>query len=228
MKSILAAFVTLSLLAAEVSFADEMRELNGRLVLIATFRKTSAESASCLVRPSYPASVLERYDVKMVGSADGEQTVPLVAAILRETERLHGKLFAPFHRMAVDVNANYRILGQQVYDAQLRRAKVIIKESSNLALVAHEMGHIIGNSQQDGRRWYSAYNAAVSTPCHHTWYSSSGWNRGRRNEEFAEVFAAYITHPNLLRGGSASCRQAYEFMRTRIFPNADPACLASR
>lgn len=71
----------------------------------------------------------------------------------------------------------------------------------NRALIAHELGHYVG------RLLYNRYFAAVKGKCFITGYADDN-----RNEEFAEVFAAYITNPALFAGKSKNCGKAFTFL----------------
>jgi hypothetical protein len=78
----------------------------------------------------------------------------------------------------------------------------------NVSHVMHELGHHVGMAGL-----YGPYKKQVGT-CHHTGYCKMRW-RGQapRNEEFAEVFSAFVTHPELLKNSKMKgCRQAYEFL----------------
>jgi len=79
--------------------------------------------------------------------------------------------------------------------------------TDNMGLIAHELGHEVGNNQN----FYSRYFKAVG-PCNITRYAKSR-SRGRR-EEFAEVFAAYITNPSLFQNRGRNCTKAFEFFKT--------------
>lgn len=83
----------------------------------------------------------------------------------------------------------------------------------NVAHIMHELGHYAG-----GRGLYTPYKSTITTPCLLTGYSPVNYTKDRyRNEEFAEVFAAFFTHPDLLmKSEQMSCRQAYAFMITHF------------
>jgi hypothetical protein len=70
----------------------------------------------------------------------------------------------------------------------------------NRALIAHELGHYVG------RVLYNKYFSAVRSRCRLTRYAGKN-----RNEEFAEVFAAYITNPALFSGKGRHCKSAFKF-----------------
>lgn len=83
---------------------------------------------------------------------------------------------------------------------------------NNVAHLMHELGHRVGHTPfQRGENFYNAYTRLVGN-CHPTRYS-----RHNRNEQFAEVFAAYLTHPERLRNGNSSCQRAYMFFARDVF-----------
>lgn len=189
---------------------------------LATFRVDSMSTASCLPSVSDVNAVNSRHHLHWVRWFGNGGAGDHVARILAEVERLYGKPFPGFVNFALDVDPSFRILGLQSFDKDLKRQKVTVTESENVALLAHEMGHLVGNSPRAGEAtWYDAYFAAVS-PCHFTEYAAAGADSGKRNEEFAEVFAAYITGSRTLR---KKCPEAYDFMRKVLFPKAAPRCL---
>ncbi len=87
----------------------------------------------------------------------------------------------------------------------------------NYSVYTHELGHVVGNHSLGKSNYYALYNRAVKTPCHFTQYSSVSHGHGARNEEFAEVFAAFALAPELLHHVSAGCNDAFDFMKNEIF-----------
>ncbi len=77
--------------------------------------------------------------------------------------------------------------------------------TNNVALLAHELAHYI--SLRDTSKIQNKYTAFASKPCHLTLYS-----RTNRIEEFAEVFAAFVTNPELLLNRGPACVRAASFM----------------
>ncbi len=84
---------------------------------------------------------------------------------------------------------------------------------NNVAHLMHELGHRVGHAVYPGTReeFYSAYVRLVGS-CQPTSYS-----RKNNNEQFAEVFSAFITHPELLSGGDAGCKRAFAFFSRDVF-----------
>lgn len=205
---------------------------SGDALPLAVLRIDAAVAAKCLPRLNSPDSLIKAHKIKWVQGEPNSKAV--VGGLLQEIDRLHGGIFMPFSNFAVDVNLENDIAGRQVYDNKLNMARIVVAEPENVALFIHEMGHVLGNSAftpvkaefaatNRSQTWYGAYNSFVTKPCNHTQYSKSG--SPRRNEEFAEVVSAFFTRPQLLKNGSAQCRMAYEFLRTRAFPNGEPKCL---
>lgn len=87
--------------------------------------------------------------------------------------------------------------------------------NGNVAHIAHEIGHHVGNLGL-----YGPYKRQVPI-CALTRYAGKNYSKASaRNEEFAEVFAAFVTHPDLLKNSrSSACRAAYRFLSEK-FPLA--------
>lgn len=71
----------------------------------------------------------------------------------------------------------------------------------NHGVIAHELGHFIGH-----KGLYTEYRREVGGGCHVSKYSKK-----RFNEEFADVFAAYVTNPDLLKNKGPYCDLAIKF-----------------
>jgi len=85
--------------------------------------------------------------------------------------------------------------------------------TSNIALIAHEIGHKIANSNGT----FAEYTSFVQPRCELTQYAIDGSSSANpRGEEFAEVLAAYVTNPGMFEGKGSSCIKAFEFM-TNLF-----------
>lgn len=94
--------------------------------------------------------------------------------------------------------------------------------TANVGYIMHELGHQAGNNGL-----YAAYRQAVpsrrgtSGRCMVTNYCGKDYSVPReRNEEFAEVWAAYLTNPAMLKAKGGACEAAYNFFRNRVFPNS--------
>ncbi len=87
-------------------------------------------------------------------------------------------------------------------------------------IVIHEIGHFVANKLG----LYSKYTNQVSRRCRLTSYmrfTRTGRKHKNRNEEFAEVFAAYLIYGKKLK---RSCKKSYEFMRKNLFLGTESLC----
>jgi hypothetical protein len=92
------------------------------------------------------------------------------------------------------------------------------------AILVHELGHFVANKLN----LYPQYNNKVPRRCRvsrYTTHMSSGAAISHRREEFAEVFAAYLTATDRLR---SACPDAYHFMKRDVFNNSNYDCAAKR
>jgi hypothetical protein len=75
------------------------------------------------------------------------------------------------------------------------------------------LGHWVGSREG----LYDRYKESVK-PCQFSSYCKFvNVGQAPRNEEFAEVFSAFITHPEILYKGSPNCQRAYNFFATEVF-----------
>ena len=157
-----------------------------------------------------PEAVLKRNDVQIQGKAKAEEKKALARAILA-IERAgagtfhahHGARFvyrtghvrSRFNGKAIEINP-----GRQNVHALRDKS---LGGTNNVGLHAHELGHFVG-----GQGLYAKYFAAVPKDkrCLVSKYAES-----RRNEEFAEAFAAYLLDPERLSHGGEGCERARNF-----------------
>ena len=98
----------------------------------------------------------------------------------------------------------------------------------NVAQLAHELGHLIGNSNgaglpsPDDNIYIDYINFVGARACMVSTYADDN-----SHEQFAEVFAAFVTRPELIKTNpSAACKKAYEFLSTKLFaPSSDALAL---
>lgn len=95
----------------------------------------------------------------------------------------------------------------------------------NQAQVIHELGHLFGN-----RGGYEAYYRATHGGyCVVSRYSSREAvmpGTVRYHEQFAEVFAAYVTRPGLISSqNTPACKAAFKFFATTVFPRSGELAL---
>jgi hypothetical protein len=87
----------------------------------------------------------------------------------------------------------------------------------NAAQLVHELGHLIGN-----RGGYAEYDDFVGPK----FCLVSSYSDNNHHEQFAEVFAAFVTRPELIKNNkSPACQKAFQFFSTKIFSDAAPAAL---
>jgi|GEM_PF-3180122 len=94
---------------------------------------------------------------------------------------------------------------------------------TNIAQLVHELGHYVGNNGA-----YQSYNKAMGNRrCQVSNYSM---NR-KRNEQFAEVFAAFVASPDLIKNNpSTGCQLAWDFFTNKLFEDGSKAnsCLPAK
>lgn len=170
-------------------------------------RDAMAASGYCLqpVRSEGEArAILNRNDVNIVPSANLRQLKGLSTAV-KQIERLSGGESKYIAGVTV-AYPKVRKSSHYVFSRDLIEMGANFTDS-NVAHVTHELGHRAGRAGL-----YEAYFDEVPV-CRITKYG-----RTNRNEEFAEVFAAFVTHPELLsRSPMSSCRRAYDFF-LEVFP----------
>ncbi len=95
---------------------------------------------------------------------------------------------------------------------------------NSVAQHAHEWAHLIGN--QGGYEMFKSYMAgggrySKSHHCLVSGYADNVTSSGRiEGEQFAEVFAAFVTQPSLLLNNTktpGNCRKVYDFFKNKFF-----------
>lgn len=186
-------------------------------------RDPTAASGRCLIPAvttlEQARSVLSRYKIQTHEAKDVEKIA--LARGLAQAEALFGKRFrfAGVVRFSFAERkgfSRYEGYDQKEGVHQIRMNRCDSKGKNcapnNVAHLLHELGHKIGNSQfVRGETFYEAYSR-LAGKCRPTAYSLTN-----RNEEFAEVFAAFLTHPELLSAGNSDCQRAYEFFAQDVF-----------
>ncbi len=159
------------------------------------------------------SELLGYYNIRMNGSRPEERIA--LANGLFQASALHGGVFSPMANTRFDFACRRGPSRQTASGIQMNRCsgRKSRGQSSNAPHLLHEIGHKVGNSSMGrGRTFYSAYSAAVRGTCRLTNYAKK-----KRNEQFGEAFAAYLTRPELLSNGSAECRRAYAFFADQVF-----------
>jgi len=93
--------------------------------------------------------------------------------------------------------------------------QIMKKKSESVVQYVHEYGHLVGNN--GGYAAYQSYTGG--SKCHITNYAMKS-----DNEQFAEVFGAFVTEPSSLLNNSrspAACKKAYEFFAGKFFKNGN-------
>ncbi len=209
-------FLTLVVFMVGISAPAEVASTLPR----STFRDPLGAQAKCV--PKFQGDVAAVLKQHGVSTKDVPSSfVNHIAGILQLTSDLYGRTF-PYYRGA---QVHY-VKGMNIIARQTRGPIELSAEGlGNRAVYVHEFGHVVGNSKRrDGLTWYQAYGRKVPFPCHFSEYSQVSYGYGPRNEEFAEVFAAYLLVPHMLLEGGPSCRQAYDFIRGEMLRAKDHRC----
>lgn len=205
------AFTILFSLIVAPNLADaksRRKNSRGSGLLHSVKRDSMAASGYCLqpVRSEKEArAILQRNEINILPSTNMRQLKGLATSV-KQIERLSG-------------GESHYIAGVFVTYPKVRKSSRFVMSrntiemganftDTNVAHVTHELGHHAGRAGL-----YEAYFDEVPV-CEITKYG-----RTNRNEEFAEVFAAFVTHPELLsRSPKSACRRAYDFF-LEVFPN---------
>jgi len=181
---------------SSISLADVLHSLK---------REAKAATGACLapVRSIQEAKeILKRNRIKVGKKANHKQIISLAVG-LQQIELLAG---GPAEIVA---GAFFKFPKRLPYSRQTPMAIEMGANhvDGNVGHLMHELGHYVGN-----QGFYELYRANVGI-CHFTNYCKVHYSKSRyRNEEFAETWAAFITHPELLKNSDQrGCREAFEF-----------------
>lgn len=172
------------------------------------YRYDVAASGSCVPdHGSNPSDVLRRNGIKYLGNPSSAEVAALAKGVAQVESLLGDPLPVPWRQ-------NYNFItatgswNQGPTTINVRRPRGSPK-GTNVGRMMHELGHRVGNSGV-----YQKYaNYTGRTRCAITGYAASKFN-----EEFAEVFEAYVVYPDLLE---KKCPKAFDFMSTQLFPNTN-------
>lgn len=192
-------------LVASVTFSSEQVEAATPYTM---YRYPIAATGSCVPdHDSDPKEILRRNGIGYSGNPSRDEVEALAKGIA-QVERLFGD------PMPHPWRQNYKFIqatgkwNQGPSTINIRRPKGSPK-GTNVGRMMHELGHKVGNSGV-----YQKYAQFTGrTRCRITGYAASKFN-----EEFAEVFEAYVVYPDLLE---QKCPKAFEFMATQLFPNTN-------
>ena len=163
-------------------------------------------------------TVMRRYHMHSRGAKDME--IRTLGTALIYVEKLNGG--KPLKRASAQKEDNYSftfrdaIRNSHQAENEIRVNRNGKKQyGQNVAQLVHELGHYIGNNGG-----YEAYYDAVG----HHYCKVSDYSDNNSHEQFAEVFAAFVTRPGLLKhSDSITCRRAFHFFATKIFPPTSAA-----
>lgn len=178
--------------------------------------KSMAEAADgCIPRVSLPRAnaVIERFNLSHVNATKEE--IRALGTALVWIEKLNGG--EPLDVAVADESGyTFKFLSEMGSSQQMVNSIVVRRNGEkqngqNVAQLVHELGHFIGN-----RGLYGEYRAATKG----AYCVVSGYSDDKFNEQFAEVFAAFVTVPRLMKSiSSPGCQRAYAFFRDRVFAN---------
>lgn len=161
-------------------------------------------------------SIIDRYNYQLIGATTMETRS--LGTTLAWIERLNGG--KPFQPAIAHDGYGVRFREKKGHSAQ-RTGEIAINRNGalnygeNIAQLAHEIGHLVGNNGM-----YGDYRAAIGSTHRHPKYCKvSGYSDDKANEQFAEVFAAFVTRPELIKSSKDPvCKKAYAFFK-RAFTN---------
>lgn len=182
-------------------------------VAYALYQHSGSKNGYCMAPPSGdPQAVLNRNGIKTSGNPRKAELKALAKGI-SQIERLNGGPMPNKWKTTYNfINAG-GAWNQGASSINVRRPSGSDK-GENVTRMMHELGHKVGNSGAYGD--YNSYTKGKS--CGLTHYCK---NRARgRNEEFAEVFAAYVVNPDLLK---KNCPESYNFFNRRLFKAGETA-----
>ncbi|UOF02096.1 hypothetical protein [Bdellovibrio reynosensis] len=201
----------LSLIAALIFAADLALAAkgNGKKAVgghYTVYRYDVAAKGSCLPEHgSNPSEILRRNGIKYLGNPSRDEVAALAKGVAQVENLLGDPLPRPWRQNFnfIDASGSWN---QGPTTINVRRPKGSPK-GTNVGRLMHELGHRVGNSGIYQK--YAGYTGR--TRCAITGYAASKFN-----EEFAEVFEAYVVYPDLLE---KKCPKAFDFMANQLFPN---------
>lgn len=99
--------------------------------------------------------------------------------------------------------------GSRQWGTYVKIGRKSMPYGANVAQLIHELGHLVGNQGA-----YGMYRKAMNN----TYCKVSSYSDDKANEQFAEVFAAFVTKPELLADNkSKACQKAFAFFKNTLF-----------
>lgn len=141
----------------------------------------------------------------------------------QQAEKILGGLLVNFKDVLRSHSSGGCLPAHQLVSGQIhigRKCANGVKIPLQEGILVHEIGHFVANKLG----LYPKYEKKVSRKCKLTNYMRSnrdGRKHNNRNEEFAEVFAAYLIYGKKLQ---KSCKKSYEFMRDELFLGTESIC----
>lgn len=177
----------------------------------ALYQYAGSAGGRCMAPPSSsPKSVLSRNGISYRGSPSSDEITSLAKG-LEQIERLRGgsplpkSWRTPYNYVRTNGKSTWN---QASYAINVRRPSGSSK-GENVTRLMHELGHKVGNagSYDDYRDYVGRNKCGITT-----------YAKKKTNEEFAEVFAAFVTWPDKLK---ETCPRSFRFFSQRLFPKSE-------
>lgn len=201
-------------------------EASAKPHMIAEVGKTS-----CLDKASSPKSLLKSLNVKVSTKKRNEliQVASVGETIARMTNEAHARwamanLKVKYHQKLRPSSGGGCLPAHQLIRNEIHMARQCpsgYKIPYVHGIFVHELGHFVANKHG----LYGVYKKLVTKRCKLSGYmhqNSAGKKHTKINEEFAEVFAAYLTYPRKLR---KRCPKSFSFMKEKVFLGSKSPCL---
>lgn len=163
--------------------------------------------------------VLKIFNIQTRNARDSE--ILAIGRGLSQIQKLSGGTFEPARNAKyIFRNGGGNISRQTANGIEMSRGNT--STISSVAYFIHELGHYVGNANNG--ELYSEYKSKIKSRCLFSRYASKDWTPARaRNEEFAEVFAAFVTNPEILLRSGQACAKAFEFFKNEVFEHGELA-----
>lgn len=178
-------------------------------------REPIAAKGLCTPKISQNQAVdtLKIFNIKTRNAHDSE--ILAIGRGLSQIQKLAGGVFEPARNARyIFSNGGGNISRQTQNGIEMSRGAQ--PRISSVAYFIHELGHYVGNA--NGAELYRAYKSKIQSRCLFSRYAGRDWTPARaRNEEFAEVFAAFVTNPEILLRSGQACAKAFDFFKNEVF-----------
>lgn len=186
---------------------------------------------SCLDRAKSPKSLIKEMGITTSGTKRSElkvvaNTAETISKMTNDaqTKRIMSGLKVFFKKTLGNNSSGGCLPAHQLIPRQIHMGRTCpngYKIPNVEGIFVHELGHFVANKLG----LYPKYRTQVKKRCKISKYmyqTRTGRKHKSINEEFAEVFAAYLIYPKKLK---RKCPQSYEFMRKKLFLGSEAACL---